>query len=660
MYERNSGLSGWLADRRLDVGAAVLGLLLAVLMFPLRFLISQIYIKTLPIVLGLACILYLVAVRQNRQTSGLPHLGAWFARLGPTVVLFGLAAMVLVAAVTGERSRSFYDLGGIVGTLLIGQVILLRDRDLHPSVLLAQVVAFGLVLRFAALYTAPGFIGVDVWSHTTYIESIRQAGSLAPVSESKYYASPLYHLLVTAAAGFYDVSIRNALYLTLGIAMPLTTLLVYGTARLLVPVRWATFAAVCYVMADHAIRWGIHIIPTSMGLVFFLGMLFALTRVLQAEHETRDFVLLVIFSMAVILTHQISSFIMLVLVGAGLVGQLLLHFDFIRTPRVQNPFASSMATPVNLVGLLAFDVGFITFMWSLTPYKGDTFLETVLSYLYVTLVESAGFLSGVSSSSGGGAAGAAGGGPGSPFIATLVTYVDKLGFLVLLCATVIGCLAVLRRRRASHATFTLLVAVTVMLFFVLGLPLFGIENFVPGRWIAFIYAPMVILAAIGLGYLSRNVSPAVVVAFLLIFALVFPSVMLMSTDGSMDSPVFTSQHERLSYTETELAAMETIGTMADEERHIAGGHVFTDHPYQTVFTRTGAAHAEPIRLENGRAVQSGAVVYREYQSDGGSFFRIGEGAGIRNPSQDQICPRTTSHIYSNGDVRMCMTPTSQG
>jgi len=48
--------------------------------------------------------------------------------------------------------------------------------------------------------------------------------------------------------------------------------------------------------------------------------------------------------------------------------------------------------------------------------------------------------------------------------------------------------------------FTLLLAAAFMLVFVfvLGLPMFGIRNFIPTRWFAFLYAPMAILGAIGL------------------------------------------------------------------------------------------------------------------------------------------------------------------
>ncbi|WP_203229175.1 hypothetical protein [Halobellus captivus] len=651
MYEPNRGLVDRIDGLRFDVVGAAIGLVLAALMFPLRFLSSQIYIETLPIVLGLGCAIYLLATRQSLSTDERPQFGAGFARLAPALVFFGLAGMVVVAGTAGRRTLLFYDLGGVIGTLLLAQVVLIRERDFYPGVVLAQVILLGIVVRFAALYTAPGYIGIDIWSHMTYVEAIAQGNSLSAIEHTKYYASPFYHLLVVTSSRLLDVSLRNGLYLSLGIAMPLSVLLVYAAGRTLVSARWAVFAAAAYVVSDHAIRWGIHIIPTSMGLVFFLAILFQLSHILQNEHRPRDYGLLALFSAAVILTHQISSFIMLVFVGAGLLAQLLLRSDLIRKPSSNNWLLQSVPKPANLLGILIFDVGLITFMWSLTPYNGDTFLETVLSYLYDTLFSTAGFLNGVDNDRGGGAA-AAGGDGGSQFIAELAVYMDTVGFLLLLFTTVIGSLVVLRRRRANHATFTLVITVVVMLFFVLGLPLFNVNNFVPGRWFAFLYAPMVILTAIGLRYLSRNLSPKAVLVCLLIFALVFPSVMLMSSDGTPDSPVFPSQNERLSYTDTELTAVQTTGAIAATE----GQPLYTDHPYATVFVRTETHPAEVIRLRNGRAVLDGTTVYRTYQSDGGSFFRIGEGAGIRNPDRSNICPGATNHVYANGDVQVCQAP----
>jgi len=635
----------------IDVVAAVLGLLTAALLFPMRFLASQIYIRTLPIVLGVACILYLLAARRTRESGAPIRFSRGTTRLLPSVTLLGIAVMVLAAAVGGGRTGLFYDLGAAVGALLLGQILFANDEDVHAGVALGQILAFAFVVRFAALATTPGFVGIDIWTHVPqYAGAILEQGSLAPIADEKYYASPLYHLLVVTGAQLFDVSLRTSLHLTLGVAMPLSLLLLYGTARTLLPVRWSLLATALYAVSDHVIRWGIHIIPTSMGLIFFLAVLLLLVLLMHTGYQHREFLLLVGISVAVILTHQISSFIMLVLVAACLFAQGLVKFDVVGTGDTITPLLSRIREPVNMIGLLVFDLGFITLMWSLTPYQGDTFLQTMLGYFYDTLATSAGFLNLAGGSEASGGEAAAAGGGGSQLAAELAIYFDTVGFLLLLLLAVVGCLVVLRQDLASQTTFTLLTSIVVMLFLALGLPLFGIRNFVPGRWFAFLYAPMVLVGVAGLSYLSSYLSPRVVLAGLVLFAVLFPGVMLVSSDGTPDSPVFPGERERLSYTETELAAVETI----DEIDRSTDRPLYTNHPYQTVFERTGAHHAEPIELRDGRPTTHETAVYRQYQSAGASYFLTErETAANLDLSEAAVCPETTNHVYGNGDVRMC-------
>ncbi|WP_241662596.1 glycosyltransferase family 39 protein [Halorubrum depositum] len=630
--------------------------MLALGMFPLRFLSSQIFIVTLPPILGVGCLLYLAAARGTRTTDGLPTLTPSATRLLSVGVFLGLAAMVFLAALQGQRSVLFMDVGGVVGVLLLGQILLAPDEELRPGVFLAQVIVFSFVVRFAALYTTTGYVGIDIWSHTTFIETILRTDSLSAISEIKYYASPLYHLLAATSTNLLGLSLRNALYLSLGVVMPLIPLFVYGTARLLVPLRWSLAAAALYAMGDQVIRWGIHLIPTSMGLVFFLACMYSLVRITHASERWRDFGLLVLFSTAIILTHQVSSFIMLVLLFAGLAAQILLQFSFFTEEPDALSFTGGGSNPVNLIGLVGFNLGLIVFTWSLTPYKGDTFLETVLSYLYVNLFN-AGFLTGVSGSGGSeGASGVAGGG-GQTLLSQMSTYVTEAGFLLLIFAGVLGCLTVLKRSRATQTTYTFVGAIVAMLFVVLGLPLFGIESFVPGRWIGFLYALLAIVGVLGFRHLANRTSLKVAGVVLLMLVLIYPNVMIMSNDGAMDSPVFSDQHERLSYTDQELAAVDTYGNARPTDE---GGEIYTDLPYGTVWERTDAHPAEPLPAEAGRPVPQGTSVYRDYQSESASYFMNSqtEAATNLNPSKTDVCPSTTNHVYANGQVTVCTLPGS--
>ncbi|WP_433630409.1 hypothetical protein [Halomicrococcus sp. NG-SE-24] len=657
-------VSGWLRQRRFDVDAAIIGLALALLMFPLRFVLDQIYVNTIPIVLGLGCIVYLLAVRNDDRYSAVefPSVSRPVAQLLPSAVFVLSAMLIAIGLYTGERSLPFHLFSAITGALIIFQILFTDEEHFLPSLLLVEVLTLAFVVRFMAVYTTPSYIGIDIWTHTTQLAGgVLRQHSLTAMEGNKHIAAPLYHLLVASSAMLYDVSLRNALYLSVGVAVPMSILFVYATTKLLVPVRWAVFAAMLYSVGDYFIEWGIHLIPTSHGLLFFVAILYALLRIMQLEYGARDFALLVFLSVAIILTHQVSTFIMLVVLGSGLVAQFALRLDLFQAT-ANRPGVYRQMEPVNLAGLLAFDAGLITFMWSFTPYNGDSFLETVLLYLAETLRSSAGFLNTVDPSAEGVPL------PPPTLFEQAVEYVNTLGFIILFGLTVIGCLYVLRRRRVSHSVFTLLVATVVMTVFTLGLPLMGIRNFIPQRWFAFLYVTMTVLSALGVGYLVHNLDRRVAVAMLVLVAFIYPPMMMMSGHGTLDSPAFPSEQERLTYTEPEMAAVHSIADMtgSPESSNVLPSQVLrTDHPYQTVFTRTHAYPADAANLSvNGGRTNHPITVYRTYQSEGAPKFRmVNESANASVPvrrtvERDRICRPGQSVLYSNGQVVMCSNRTT--
>ncbi|WP_224449558.1 hypothetical protein [Haloprofundus salilacus] len=650
----------WLRSRRFDVDAAVLALLAAIAMLPLRLLFSQVYVETIPLVLGGAAVLYLLSVYSNRgeNSNGTFVLPVGVSRYLPSVVVFGTAAMLFAAVTAGERGVAFYAIAGVTGALLLSQILFAKEEAFNPSILLLQIVLVAGTVRFAALATVPGFVGIDIWTHLPELTTgILEAGSLDAISDDKHYVSPLYHLLVASASLIYDVPLRTALYLSLGLVLPLSPLLVYMATRELVAERWAVLAAALFSFGDYVIEWGIHIIPTSMGLVIFLTVLYALIRLMQTDYAPRDFALLAGLSVALILTHQVSSFIMLVVFGGAVIAYFLLNLGIYRVSPLR-PDVFRARNPVNILGLVVFDVGLITFLWSFTPYKGGTFLETILSFLAETVASSAGFGNLAGGASAGAEASTESAGATLP-LEQAAMYIDVLGFLLLLLGTFVGCLYVVHRDHAKQSVFTLLIGTAIMLVFTLGLPMFGIRNFIPQRWFAFMYAPMAILSAVGVRYLAANLNARVLVAGLLVAALVFPGAMVVSRNGTIDNPVLPAG-ETLSYNEESVAAVHTIGEMTGgpEPMEIRPEQQLrTDHPYQTVFKRTGAYTADTANVTNGDPVTHDVTVYREFQSDGTTYFINEDGVGqTRDIPQERICRPDQSTLYDNGDVTMCVTP----
>lgn len=641
---------------RLDTTAAIAGLVVALLLFPLRFIASQIYIKTIPVIIATGCILYLAAVRQSEDERTLPVLSTAATMALPSIVTVGMAAMVLVTALQGTRTPVFFAISSVVGTLLFGQILFTSDRNFHRGLVLFQLVIFALVFRLTALYATPGFVGIDAWTHVTELShAIYTQESLGAISDDKHFASPFYHLLVVASSLVYGSSLRLGLYLSLGLVMPVSTLLVYGAANLLVPARWATLATGLFSVSSYVALWGMHLIPTSMGLVFFLAMLYALLRVMRIEYTLRDFTLLIFLSIAIILTHQVSTFITLVLLGAAFLAQLVFMVGPLGLTRLDTSVFRTKK-PVNLIGLVVFNFGLAIFVWSLTPFREDSFLGTVLGWFAETLAQSAGFLNlaGPSSSSSSKAQKAA-----PTLLEQIVPYINELGFLLLFGFTLVGCLYVVHRRRAEQSVFTLLLGTGIMLVFVLGLPMFGIRNFIPTRWFAFLYALMAVLGAVGLRTLSRNLSRKPVLGILLVIALLYPGAMMLASQSNIDDPVFDSQSEQLAYERQEINAAYTIGEMTGSP----GGQeiredqrLYTDHPYQTLVTRTGSyPTTDPATIPKGGTAKNDYVLYRTEQSSSDAVYFRNKAGHAYTPeiSETQLCRPTQSTLYDNGDVRFC-------
>lgn len=626
--------------KSIDVRLAGLGLLLAALLFPLRLLASNVFIETIPLVLAGGCATYLVGHRTAVDRLTVPVLPAGLSSLVPAIVVTGLAGLLLLVQMTGSRTTEFHLIAGGLGTLILLQVFFTDDDTLVPWVVLLQIIGLSVVVRFSALYSVAGFIGVDVWTHIpVWTAGIAGTGTLEPLAGEYYSTAPFYHVFVAFGEQLMGGGLRNTLFLTLGTVMALSILIIYSTARYFVATRWALAAAAMAALADQFIRWSIHLIPQSLGVVFFLGLLYALTRASFNGHDARSVGLATFFALAVIFTHQLSTVAVLTLLGVGALAQLMIKFGW---RRLEDPARLTM------VGVFGLVLAVTVFSWSNTPYGNVSFLSRMTASIGRELATGVGFLGGVSSGGGGG------GGVG--ILEWFIPYLNELGLLLLMFIAVIGSLALVEANRSTEMTLSYLGVIAVMTVVTLGLPLFDVRTLLPGRWLVFLYAPLIIVGVIGLSRLSRSTGVAVVTAVLLVFALAFPGAMVVAEKATIDDPVFEDRQVRFSYTQPELAAVSTIDAILPSE---GTDTIYTDHPYRSLFRRLGGYTAHIAQVDDrGSAVSPGPVVYRRYQSEGGAVLRtldddLDEGTHLTAPAAG-VCPPGRNTVYANDDVRVCL------
>lgn len=640
------GISELFRGDSTDITIAKLGLIVCLLLLSLRLVAQQALFVVIPGAGASACALYLVTRRREAQSTELTSRGGRLVGYAPGLVFLGLAALVATIRLTGGRSLSTHILTGAIGTCLLAQLALAGRQHIDTRLVLLQLGVAALVIRFSALFATPGYIGVDIWTHIpVFVGGIVEAGSLAPIADTKYVMAPIYHLNGAVAALVFG-SPRAGTFLALGTVVALSFLFIYTASRLLVPARWALFAGTLFVFSDQVFRWSVHIIPTSLGLVYFLAMLYCLTK-LYYETDIRLLWLVLVTTLAVVFTHQVSTAIVLLVLAVATVvsiGTALRRSSTVPTDH--------RIRALGLSGVLVTSVGITLVSWANTPFSGDfVFLWRMLDVLSETVTSDAGFLA---LSDGGGAGGSVSTSGGS----VLAPIVEWFGFGVLLAVTVIGAIVLTRRVESAELKHTYAISVAVIFFAVFGLSLFGIRTLLPGRWIAFMYAPMVVLGAIGLQYVSRNASPRVLMAVVLVVAAGYPVAMMSAEKATLDAPTFDEENPRFAYTEAEIGAVATISEYRSPAVDEAIG---TDHPYRTLYGRTGGFATPDLVVEDGQAVQPSTTVARDYQVSGPTTVYAAGDPPVPAQSNEllsgSLCTTEQNQLYTNEDVALCVPAT---
>lgn len=630
-----------------DVLVAKLGILAAVALLGLRLFASQPFLLVIPLAIGTGSGLYLLTGREKRARTEWLTLPRSVTGYLPSVVVLGLAALVVGTRLAGTRTVPVYLLIGAIGAVIFGQILLVEEDGVTPGGILFEILAAAVVIRLSALFVTPGYIGVDIWIHALeFTDGIARQGTLEALSGTKYLMAPFYHVIGATGTLVFG-SVRAGIYLTLGVLVPLSAVFVYATGKFLVPARWALLATALYAFSDQFIRWGLHVIPTSLGLAFFLALAYLVARVFY-DIDLRAIALAFVVSLAVVFTHQLSTAIVLVFLAvAAVVAVVLPSID------TEGRVTHASTKAVALGGLFAYTLITTLVVWAYTPFSGgSTFLWRELAVVGSAITEDAGLLN--LAGGGGGGGGATG---GSSF-AWLTPYVELFGFALLLAAAVVGGLLLLRRNDTPGLALTLVFAGAVMFVVVFGLSLFGVRALLPGRWIAFLYAPMALLAAVGIYQLFRGGSrPLVMVAFI-VLAVGYPTTMVVAEKATLDSPAFDDRHTRFAHTGAEIGAVHTISEVRPAAE---SGVVRTDHPYDELFEAIGGYEDGTLVLGPDGPVGTDAAVARDYQARGPDRIeRTDEltGAGA-NPAA-LVCPETWNKTFANDEVRLCTDGTPGG
>ncbi len=579
------------SQEKIDVIAAIAGLLLGIVISCLNFIYSNAYLITIGPLLAAACLLYLVFHRKWLLARQYPEANRRLF-LVAGIIFFISFAVATYSLHTGflHRPVVYFILTAVAASMIAVQILCYRNKS-AVYLILFEILLLSLSVTASAYWVFPSLPGVDTWFHREYIRTFVEHGgipdsSALPQVIGEYYLHfPIMHLSAAAIKLVGGISYKAAMFLGVSLPTMLSSLFVFLIARSLANTRVGLLAILLFSLNSYFLNYCIAPIPNSFGVALFAMVLYLLIR--NTVPRVVFVFLTILLLMVLIITHTLSSFVMLSFLLALLVG--IYGYRLIRKERAAAEM--NIVTPA-LVGL--FGAAMLSY-WIYEAYLGGgSFFNTMASALFRETTVEAGFGQYELTMSGGG------------------QILNILGFLVLLFFGVLGCLLWLSREYLSKTKTGLIATLIVLLGMPLGLAAFGIEALVPDRWFAFSYVVLTMVAAVAMLTVTSHLGYRWLGNISLIGIVFVGSFFMISNKiSNADSPIYTPELiRRLAYTNAEQAMAEKIVAVYDDI-------IVTDLDYEITVIKAylGRIHDLDYRMLDGEYLSSGLVLWRNVMAE---------------------------------------------
>lgn len=480
-------------------------------------------------------------------------------------------------------------------------------------VVVALLIATGMVHRGFIYVTNPLAYGVDPHGHYNTAIQIAETGSMAPLEGSKSFFAPFYHLSGAIGSVLLNIPVpQGSMFLVLVVAITVTTaLLVYH----LTAVHWnwqaGVIALTLYLTGDFVVGDLLALGTTELGLLFFALVVYSAIWYLKTT-APRQLLLFVGTLFALTFTHDASVFVAVLIVVIFIGMFLFLH-----------GISSRLLNLSSITGVV------LLFDWT-TGHVGDgrTFLEWIASSFFASLFRTTGAREEVQTITPADL-GFVGHGPmaSSGFI-----HVTGTGLLLTLSIFGILYYTSIKNKDQSQVFLIIGAGAAVLMVLMFTGSVFGLNVFVPSRWFKHLYFLLAIPAGVGvLGLISvvlerrrtRNY------VFVLLVALTIPYMVFMggNLNGAIDDPVFDDAPgaERMSFTDSEVATIHH-STIYSTDETTAYGDTLLRSPIGRYHESGMRSSQITIDIDEGNSIITSGdhtlVVVREHLYTGKAGFQI--------------------------------------
>jgi hypothetical protein len=286
----------------------------------------------------IACAIFILIKKRDPDLSEKATVFRYSLLVSPIFFLLYSTLAVLVLLIT----ETDFDLGRfpvlILYTIIFVQILSWQLRPV--TVLLETMLTLAITIYSYTLRPALYFGTTDILSHSYMATVTYLSGHVIPADLGTYTYFPLYHIFVAQSSQMLGTDIQTALFVTTGLIFASTVLFLYYLINSIFHnEQIALLAVLLYAMNADVIFYGTYMVTRIMAYVGFLILLYLLYTMTDPKADTEHAIFrpaarkisAVIMTVFILLTHQISMPMIIILIGLlfvlGWVVQERKHMD---------------------------------------------------------------------------------------------------------------------------------------------------------------------------------------------------------------------------------------------------------------------------------------------------------------------------------------------
>ena len=564
----------------LDVILSVIGFSLGLFIVSLYYLID-LNQKDIGVAILSSCLIYIIFRKKFKSeasiSSGKDRLKSL---LGLSFYIIFLICVLIFSMNLHYRPMSYFILVCALAGIIAAEILYIREGDRVSSILL-QIFLLSILIRVGIFYNFPSLMGYDAYFHANMARIITNTGFVAPFQISgKYFYYPLAHIFISVTQILGKTDVKDAIFYSIGLANIFITAGIYLIGKKLEGPQMGLLAALLINLNNHNIVTGIaNITSGSLVLCYFI---FIIYTIFSEKQEVKYTGLLLLITILMVLTHQLTTFVVLFALVTIYIGKYLHNHLYNNSPL--------RTTGFNYI--LFFIVSMQTY-WTFTYVTSDTsFLAMVFKPLMEVFQAGAGYSS-------------------DELIVGSVINQDTLevlllhiSYLALPFFSIGGVLAWLSREDLKKINkFSIALVVIILYSFAYGIPLLGMRNLLTTRWFPLISVFLVLVAAsyilklVSLFDLRKAKIPAIFIIMLL-----FSFVMVTTPGINKDNPLVAKETTvRNQFKDIEIQAIKTVSGKYS-------GDILMDSPYDScLFYSDSGYNSSNARYFNIQQIKTGEI-----------------------------------------------------